>query len=246
MENTSNQQRVTERASYRGRLSIIIPVLHERAGINATLEQLRRQTHISRCQIIVVDGDPDGSTLAVVESPGVMGMVSRPGRSVQMNAGARAATGDILLFLHADTRLPADALVKIEDLLSDPTIVAGAFSLGIDSPRWVLKVIAFRANMRSRSNRIPYGDQAIFIRKTYFDRIGGYAEIPLMEEIDLMRRIKRDRQRIHIFKDRVLTSPRRWEAEGPLYTTFRNQLLVLLYYLGVSPDRLASFYRSHR
>ena len=210
------------------------------------MQQLRQQAHISRCQIIVVDGDPGGNTLAAIESADVTGIVSRKGRGAQMNAGAKVAEGKILLFLHADTRLPADALVKIERALAEPKIVAGAFNLGIDSERWFLKYIAMRANMRSRSNRIPYGDQAIFIRKTTFDQIGGYADIPIMEDIDLMRRLKKDGKRIRILKDKVMTSARRWEAEGPLVTTFRNQLLVLFYYLGVSPTRLARFYRPHQ
>ncbi len=227
-------------------VSVIIPVLDEQDFINTTLQQLRQQAHISRCQIIVVDGDPGGNTLAAIESADVTGIVSRKGRGAQMNAGAGIARGNILLFLHADTRLPTDALVKIERTLAEPKIVAGAFNLGIDSERWFLKYIAMRANMRSRSNRIPYGDQAIFIRKAYFEHLGGYADIPIMEDIDLMRRIKKDGQRIHICKDKVMTSARRWETEGPLYTTFRNQLLVLFYYLGVSPTRLAHFYRSHQ
>ena len=115
--------------------------------------------------------------------------------------------------------------------------------MSIDSNRWILEYIATRASLRSRLNRIPYGDQAIFIRKSYFDKIGGFRDIPLMEDVDLMRRIKKDGRRIHILRDKVTTSGRRWEKEGAVYTTLRNQVVVMLYYLGVSPHKLARLYK---
>ncbi|MHC4075293.1 MAG: hypothetical protein ACYSRZ_02615, partial [Planctomycetota bacterium] len=114
--------------------------------------------------------------------------------------------------------------------------------LGIDSNRLFLKFIAVRASLRSRLNRIPYGDQAIFIRKTYFEDIGRFKEVPLMEDVDLMRRIKKRGDKIFILPDKVMTSSRRWETEGALYTTIRNQILVSLYYLGVDPEKLSRFY----
>jgi rSAM/selenodomain-associated transferase 2 len=159
-----------------------------------------------------------------------------------MNTGAAVAHGEILIFLHADTTLPDNALGKISRALQDRNYVGGAFDLRIDSDRLFLKYIATRASLRSRWNRIPYGGQAIFIRKKYFDQIGGDKEIPLMEDIDLMRRIKKDGKQIVIFSDKVITSARRWESEGALYTTLRNQILVRLFYLGVSPHRLAKYY----
>ena len=162
-----------------------------------------------------------------------------------MNAGAEIARGEILLFLHADTFLPEGALDKIAQILSDDKYVAGAFDLGIDSDKLLLKFISAWARMRSHMNRIPYGDQAIFIKKDYFEKIGRYNEIPIMEDVDLMRRIKKDGKKIHIFKDKARTSPRRWEKEGILYTAMRNQVLLALYYLGVSPYKLVKFYRSH-
>jgi rSAM/selenodomain-associated transferase 2 len=162
-----------------------------------------------------------------------------------MNAGAVVARGEILIFLHADTRLPPGALKKINTVLENEKYVGGAFDLRIDSDRLFLKYIAARASLRSRLNRIPYGDQAIFIRKNYFDKIGRFKEIPLMEDVELMRRIKRRGDKIFILRDRVKTSARRWEREGVFYTTLKNQMLVNLYYLGVSPDKLAKYYRRH-
>jgi rSAM/selenodomain-associated transferase 2 len=224
-------------------LSIIIPVLNEQSQINEVIEHVNAQDFDGGYEIIVVDGDQHSETLKAVEDQNAICLTRAKGRGRQMNAGAAGARGDILLFLHADTRLPAGALKKIVCVLENKDYVAGAFDLSIDSDRWFLKYIAARASLRSRLNRIPYGDQAIFIRKNYFDEIGGFKDIPLMEDIDLMRRIKKAGGRIHIFRDKVVTSARRWEAEGALFTTLRNRIVVLLYYLGVSPHKLAKFYK---
>jgi rSAM/selenodomain-associated transferase 2 len=223
--------------------SIIIPVLQEQDCINDFISDLMQQPGMDRTEIIIIDGDPTGSTLRAVSASTVTKFVSPPGRAVQMNAGAARANGEVLVFLHADTRLPDNALLSIEQTLTNPDIVGGAFELGIASKRLFLKYIACRANMRTRSNRIPYGDQAIFLRKSLFDAMGGYRPLPIMEDLDLMRRIKKGRHKIQLLQDRVQTSARRWEAEGTLITTLRNQLLVLLYYLGVSPNRLARLYK---
>ncbi len=223
--------------------SIIIPVLQEQSGINRVISNLMQQRAIDRAEIIMVDGDPMGGTLKAVNTSAITKLISPPGRGVQMNAGASRANGQVLLFLHADTQLPDNALLSIEQALANPGIVGGAFELGIASKRLFLKYIACRANMRTRTNRIPYGDQAIFLRKSLFDAMGGYRPLPIMEDLDLMRRIKKGKHKIKILPDRVQTSARRWEAEGALFTTLRNQLLVLLYYLRVSPHKLARLYR---
>ena len=124
--------------------------------------------------------------------------------------------------------------------------MAGAFDLEIASPSPLLKLIARTANLRSRLTRVPYGDQAIFIERDYFIRMGRFREIPIMEEVDLLRRIRRNGDHICILREAVSTSPRRWEAEGPLYTTLRNQLLIFLFGLGVKPEKLAQLYRGAR
>ena len=222
--------------------SIIIPVLNEAGQINALIKQLRKQQPESSCEIIVVDGDPQGSTVGTIKDRDVTAITAGKGRGRQMNAGAAAARGEILIFLHADTNLPDNALRKISQALHNRDYVGGAFDLKIDSDRLFLKYISIRASLRSRWNRIPYGDQAIFIRKKYFDQIGGFKEIPLMEDVDLMRRIKKDRKKIVILPDKVTTSARRWESDGALYTTMRNQILVRLFYLGISPHKLAKYY----
>jgi rSAM/selenodomain-associated transferase 2 len=194
-------------------------------------------------EIIVVDGDPQGTTVKVIDDSKVISITADQGRARQMNAGAKIAKGQVLIFLHADTLLPPEALNKISRMLENKKYVGGAFNLGIDSGRLLLKYIAARASMRSRINRIPYGDQAIFILKSYFDNIGKFKDIPLMEDVDLMRRIKKRGDKIYIFSDQVKTSPRRWEKEGVIYTTVKNQILMGLYYLGVGPEKLVKYYR---
>jgi rSAM/selenodomain-associated transferase 2 len=232
--------------SAKPRFSIIIPVLDEQDYVRRCLDGLASQGFEQSRETIVVDGDPDGSTVSLIRDSGATCLTGEPGRGRQMNAGAAVANGDILIFLHADTRLPPAALEKIDRVMATGRYAGGAFNLGIDSDRWILRYIAMRASMRSRQNRIPYGDQAIFVDRAYFVQLGGFTDMPIMEDVDLMRRIKKDGRRIHIFRDRVLASPRRWEAEGPIFTTLRNQFVVGLYYLGVSPKKLVRYYRRQR
>lgn len=237
-----NMHSYTRRKTNECVFSIIVPVLNEAEQINSLIENIRNQGSGHCYEIIVVDGDPQGNTIEVIQDKNVIVITTEKNRARQMNTGAAAAGGETLIFLHADTKLPDNALEKISRVLKNQKYVGGAFNLGIDSDRLFLKYIAVRANMRSRSNRIPYGDQAVFIRKNYFDKIGGFKEIPLMEDIDLMRRIKKDGKKIYILPDKVMTSPRRWERDGMFYTTMRNHVLVALFYLGVSPTRLAKHY----
>jgi rSAM/selenodomain-associated transferase 2 len=239
---TTNVHGYTRQTTNECIFSIIVPVLNEADQINPLIEHIHNQGFGPLYEVIVVDGDPQGGTVRIIQDKDVIAITSEKGRGRQMNAGAAAARGEILIFLHADTKLPDGALEKISRALEDQNYVGGAFDLKIDSDRLFLKYISARASLRSRWNRIPYGDQAIFIRKKYFDQIGGYKEIPLMEDVDLMRRIKKDGKQIVIFPDKVRTSARRWESEGALYTTLRNQILVRLFYLGVSPHRLAKYY----
>ena len=225
--------------------SIIIPVLHEEAAIGGALGRIRGLAGGDEAEIIVVDGDPAGGTLGAISDGAVTTLLSERGRGKQLNRGAEAATGEVLLFLHADTVLPPEALGQIERLLRDGAIAGGAFDLAIDSPRPVFRLIERVASLRSRLTRIPYGDQAIFLRRDCFRTLGGFREIPLMEDVDLMRRLRKSGRRIAILTACVVTSARRWEKEGALYTTLRNWLLVSLFLLGVDAGRLARWYRPH-
>ena len=226
--------------------SIIIPVLSEAGRINSIIEHIYSRGFSEGFEIIVVDGSPDGETINAISRKEVKITVSEKGRAAQMNAGAAIASGEILIFLHADTRLPGNALQKIRAVMEQKRYVAGAFDLGIDSARLAFRIISFGANLRSHLNRIPYGDQAIFVRKDHFHSIGGYRKIPLMEDVELMRRLKKRGDKICILPDRVRTSPRRWEKEGIICCTLRNWVISTLYFMGVSPHKLIRYYRSDR
>ena len=225
------------------RVSVIIPVLCEPTVINGTIETVRLQRGGETAEIIVVDGQAEGETVAAIRDNAVQKLLSEKGRGGQLNRGAAIAAGDVLLFLHADTVLPPAAFERIAEAMRDEGCVGGAFDLRINSPRAAFRVIETAANLRSRLTRIPYGDQAIFIRASCFRTLGGFREILIMEDVDLMRRIKRKAGKIVIFREQVITSPRRWEKEGLLFGTLRNWFLVTLYLCGVAPERLARFYR---
>lgn len=225
--------------------SIIIPVLNEAETINRQIQHLHALNGNGTCEIIIVDGAPEQDTIQALEHRNVPAIASPRGRAVQMNAGAAHARGDVLIFLHADTELPQDAFEKIDQVIHT-RCVAGAFDLGIKSRARTLKVIEFGANLRTHITGIPYGDQAIFIKRHYFEEIGGYKEIPLMEDVEIMQRIRRTGGEICILPQRVKTSPRRWETEGALYCTLRNWLLAILFALRVPPEKLSRFFAHGR
>ncbi len=226
-------------------LSIIIPVYHEAHQIQAQLEHIESVGRGVTYEVIVVDGDPAASTLTQIgpDCEHIQGVTAGKGRGSQMNAGAQLAQGHILLFLHVDTRLPDQALQQVQRICHETQSVGGAFDLAIASERMLFKVIGRIASVRSRLTRIPYGDQAIFIRRDIFEAIQGYPNIPIMEDVALMERLKRHRYRIQILPNTVQTSPRRWEKEGILRCTLRNWLLMLLYRVGMPPAILANWYR---
>jgi rSAM/selenodomain-associated transferase 2 len=225
-------------------ITIIIPVLHEAPIINKTLTHISCLNFPQKIEIIVSDGSLNSDTLKAIRDGGVKKCVSKKGRGAQMNAGARLACGDILLFLHADTRLPPDAFDLILNCCSKKGIVGGAFDLGINSRSELFRIIENTASIRSRITRIPYGDQAIFLSRKFFFEIGGYLDIPIMEDVELMRRIKKKGHQIEIISRKVLTSPRRWEKEGILYGMLRNWVLISLYFSGVSTARLIRYYQN--
>jgi rSAM/selenodomain-associated transferase 2 len=223
-------------------ISVIIPVYQEGEGIKRTIHHLRSMQGGASCEIIVVDGHLEGNTLSTIDEGAVIRMHSEKGRGCQMNAGAQAASGDMLLFLHADTRLPPEALSRMMSVREKRGLVGGAFSLRIDSERIFFRIIAWLTNLRARLTRVPYGDQGIFLRRDYFREIGGYREIPILEDVDLMRRIRKRGDRIVLLHEAVVTSSRRWDRDGLLYGTLRNRMIMALYNMGIKPERLARFY----
>lgn len=224
------------------RFSIIIPVLHESEIINTLLEKLKHVATDEAFEIIVSDGSSTLDTLQVITDKTIIKCPCQQGRGRQMNAGAALSTGDILVFLHADTFLPTNALTVIEETLENKQLVGGAFTLRIQSHNPLLRLIAVFSTFRSQITRAPYGDQAIFLRKSYFKAIGGYSDIPLMEDVELMRRIKKKKGEIIILPTPVLTSDRRWNQEGLVYTGLRDSLIIFLYGCGMPAEKLAKFY----
>jgi rSAM/selenodomain-associated transferase 2 len=226
-------------------VSVVVPVLNEAHRLDPLIDHLRQTAREEPIEIIIVDGNADGESIRTVTRGDVTLLRAPAGRARQMNAGAAAAKGDVLLFLHADSRLPPGAFPLIAKTLSDGRCAAGAFDLRYDSGRPSVRFIARVACLRSRLTRIPYGDQAHFYRRDYFEAIGGFADIPFLEDVEIMRRIKRRGERISILPEPVVTSARRQEQEGVVTCTVRNGAIVALYFMGVSPGSLARFYRRH-
>ncbi|TKB72481.1 MAG: glycosyltransferase [Nitrospira sp.] len=250
------------------RISVIIPTLNEERTLPVTLAQT---LPLGFDEILVVDGgssdgtqniterldvggsrldtDPPnaggGTSLVTRRSSLVAVLISPPGRARQMNVGARAATGDVLLFLHADTLLPTNARTEIESALAEAGCLGGRFDVRFErdaGPGWL---ISRMINLRSRLTGIATGDQALFVRRSTFDALGGFADVPLMEDIDLTKRLKRQ-GRIAALRAQVTSSFRRWEAAGPIRTILLMWTLRFLYWIGVSPVRLKALYRDER
>ncbi len=227
------------------KISIVMPVLNEETILNDTLSALSLSDDE---ELIVVDGGSSDLTVKIASAhTDTEKILNGPqGRARQMNLGAKAATGDALLFLHADCRLSPGALDEIRRVLWNQKAVAGAFDIHIDSYSFKYRWISRSANRRSRLTGIAYGDQGIFLRKKTFDAIGGYADIPLMEDIELCRRLK-SLGKICFVELPIYTSLRRFESQGALYTVIRDGMLAFGYaVLGADPAWLARYYRDER
>ena len=217
------------------KLSIVIPALNEAERIDAALQALAALRRRG-CEVIVVDGGSSDRTRELAEPLCDRVVSAARGRAVQMNAGAHHASGDALLFLHADTRLPPDGEILIRDALMHH--LWGRFDVEIESRHRALKVVACAMNLRSRLSGIATGDQAIFVRR---DAFPGFEDIPLMEDIAFSKTMKR-RGAPACLRSRVRTSGRRWESRGVLRTVVLMWRLRLLYYFGARPERLARLY----
>lgn len=221
-------------------ISVIIPTLNEEDNLAATLAPLQ---HATGLEIIVVDGGSSDATVAIAKAAGVKTITSRPGRNYQQNRGAAVTTGDILLFLHADTLLPAGFDRMIRQCLGQSKIVAGAFSLAINAPGAAINFIATMANYRAKLLQLPYGDQALFMTRENFMKSGGFPPITIMEDFALIGQLRK-LGRIKTLPAIVTTSGRRWQKLGVIRTTLINQAVVIGYLLGRSPTSLANWYRS--
>jgi rSAM/selenodomain-associated transferase 2 len=229
------------------KVSLIIPVFNEALIIEDYLSRIPIRSDL---EVIIVDGQSDDKTVALCEKvklefkPKIV-ISPLKGRANQLNFGASLAMGEILCFLHLDSQLPLDYFTQIEELLSRRQAIAGAFSLAIDAPqipfRWLEKLV----NWRSRFFSLPYGDQGLFLKKSVFKTMGGFAPMPIMEDYEFVQRLKKHGE-INISQASVLTSSRRWQKLGILKTTLINQGMILGYYLKIDPENLARWYRHQK
>jgi rSAM/selenodomain-associated transferase 2 len=218
-------------------ISVIIPTLNEAQNIRATLDRLH---HPAFSEILAAEGGSQDGTVALV-APVAKVLTAPTGRARQMNTGAATASGDVLLFLHADTLLPPTAADDITAALADPRVVGGHFNARITPDRGLLWLVGRMMSWRARLTGIATGDQAIFVRRNVFEQLGGFPDIPLMEDIAFSQRLK-GAGRVAALRSCVMTSGRRWEQHGVARTILLMWWLRLLFFLGVSPDRLKRLY----
>jgi len=225
-------------------ISIIIPILNEEANVEETLASLQ-PVRLKDAEVIVVDGGSFDDTVALSRRLANTVLQAPRGRAFQMNAGARCAKGDVLLFLHADTRLPERAVESICAAMKDGSRVWGRFDVSIASRSIMLRLVAWLMNIRSRWTGIATGDQAIFVRRTAFEAVGGFPEIPLMEDIAFSKLLKR-LSAPACLHERATTSARRWEMKGTLRTILLMWRLRSAYFFGADPKELAAAYDNAR
>lgn len=219
-------------------ISIIIPALNEADNIAALAQNLAGTS----CEVIVVDGGSEDMTITLARQVGFTVVTSPPGRARQQNTGARRAKGKIVLFLHADTRLPRGFEKSVMEVMQRRENIAGAFSLAIEQPTPSMRFIAACANLRAHFFGLPYGDQVLFLRRDVFLALNMFADMPIMEDYDLMQRAGKT-GKVILCREKVTTSARRWQKLGVLRTTLINQLVVIGFFLKVPPSRLALLYK---
>ncbi len=219
-------------------ISVVIPTLNEVGSIKSCIESARLA---GATQIIVVDADSDDETIGISRLAGATAMVrSEPGRGIQLNRGAAEATGEVILFLHADSQLGSGCLSQI---CQRSNVVWGAFRQRIDAPQRSFRGIERGNALRVTVRRMPFGDQAVFVRREIFQQQGGFAQIPLMEDYEFASRMKKVAAPV-LLDGPVTISARRWQENGVIRQTFHNWMIQVAYRLGVSPEALAQFYRN--
>ena len=219
-------------------ISVIIPVLNEAENIERCLISLKKQR--GNKEIIVVDGGSKDKTISIAKKFKVKVLESTPGRPFQMNYGAKKAKGDILLFLHADTLLPKDALMKIENYLKNSNYIGGGFYQRYSKNSLLLSLISFRSNLRTSLTKVFFGDQAIFVRKKEFEKLNGFDPVPIMEDLEFSKKMRRY-GRVLVIKDKVITSPRLFARHG-LWNYLSMGFLMLIYHLGFSKKKIRRIY----
>ena len=226
------------------KISVVIPTFNEAHNLEANIRHLRQSAPPSSTEIIVVDGSSTDGTFEKAQALSDKALRSpQRGRANQMQHGAAAATGELLLFLHVDTFLPHNWYALLKDLWEkEKKVCLSAFSLGFNESGLIYRVISGLANIRTRFTKVPHGDQAIAVRRKDFFEVGGFPPVPLMEEYYLCDKLK-PRGEIHVLAATITTSSRRYKKKGPLFTSLRNSALVILHYLGTPAEVLVRFYR---
>jgi rSAM/selenodomain-associated transferase 2 len=219
-------------------ISIIIPILNESKNLNQQSFAFRQLA--TKAELIFIDGGSQDSSRDIAAKLGRV-ITSPKGRSVQMNAGAKAASGDILLFLHADSMIKPEVLVAVERLMSDKRIAGGCLDQRIDSPRRIFRFIEGFGNLRSRLTGVYYGDQAIFVRKAVFEAMGGFPEVPVMEDVLFTKKLRRQGRTV-VLPLAVLVSARRWEKMGIIRTCLFYSWLNILFWTGVPLTKIRAIY----
>ena len=224
------------------RVSVVMPALNEAEGIAQTLARVRQA---GECELIVVDGGSNDGTPEIASAYADRVLVAPRGRAQQMNAGAQAASGEVVLFLHADTVLPHGFPALLDHALADPQIVGGRFDVRLEASGWTFRMIETLMNERSRLTRLSTGDQGIFVRRELFLAVNGYPEVALMEDLELSRTLKRT-GKIACLRARVTTSARRWQRHGVTRTILLMWTLRSCHFLGIPPKFLKKFYADTR
>ncbi|MFB3904059.1 MAG: TIGR04283 family arsenosugar biosynthesis glycosyltransferase [Acidobacteriota bacterium] len=217
-------------------ISVVIPALNEADRIGAVLDRVLSQPGVDA---IVVDGGSRDGTRRIAHDRGARVVDSSPGRGQQMNAGARIASGKVLIFLHADTILPLGYARLLTEVLADARVAGGAFSFRLDARSPLLRLTEIGANARSRWLRLPFGDQALFLRASTFREMGGFPLYPVMEDVEFVRRLRK-RGRVRILKEAAVTSARLWQQVGPLRVMTLHAFALSAYRLGVPVERIHS------
>jgi uncharacterized protein len=224
------------------KVSIIVPTFNEELSIQKTLTNIQQ---LSPHELIISDGGSTDKTVKLAHKFSHHIVTGTANRALQMNAGANKATGDILLFLHADNQLQALSFKKMLERMENPKWVGGAFTLCIESEKFSLKMITFFANIRSRFFGLAYGDQGFFVRKELFKKMNGYSPIPICEDLDFYQRLRKEGPVIFL-KEKTHTSSRRWIKEGIFFTTARNIFIAILFQLGFPTRILTKWYLAIR
>ncbi len=221
-------------------VGVVIPALDEADSLAGVLTDLRK-LNVNN-DILVVDGGSRDQTAEVARREGARVCIAPKGRGSQLEHGANQVKGEWLLFLHADVRIPAAARTVLDEALQDPGVRAAVWRLAIDAPGIWFRLIEFGARVRDQLGGLPYGDQGLLVSRQVYEAVGGFQPIPIMEDVALVRKLRRE-VRLHRLRAPLLVSARRWQREGPVRTWLRNIVLVSAYLAGMSPERLARWYR---